>query len=75
MDISLGNLDSRGFPGGSDGKEKACSARDPGSTPGLGRCPGVGNDNPLQCPCLGNSLERGAWWPKVHGVIESDTIE
>ena len=30
--------------GGSDGKEYACNARDPGSTPGLGRSPGEGND-------------------------------
>ena len=29
-----------GFPGGSDGKESACTARDPGSNPGLGRSPG-----------------------------------
>ena len=28
-----------GFPGGSDGKESACSAGDLGSIPGLGRCP------------------------------------
>jgi len=38
----------RGFPGGSDGKASACSARDRGSIPGLGRCPGEGNGNPLQ---------------------------
>ena len=35
------------FPGGSDGKESACSAGDPGSIPGLGRSPGEGNGNPL----------------------------
>ena len=33
------------FPGGSDGKEPACSAGDPGSIPGLGRCPGEGQGN------------------------------
>ena len=38
-----------GFPGGSDGKESACSAGNPGSVPGLGRYPGEGNGNPLQC--------------------------
>jgi len=32
-----------GFPGGSDGKESACNAGDPGSIPGLGRSPGEGN--------------------------------
>ena len=36
------------FPGGSDGKESACDARDLGSIPGLGRFPGEGNDNLLQ---------------------------
>ena len=30
------------FPGGSDGKESACNARDPGSIPGLGRYPDKG---------------------------------
>ena len=34
------------FPGGSDGKESACSAGDPGSIPGLGRSPGEGNSLP-----------------------------
>ena len=36
-----------GFPGGSDGKESACNAGDPGSIPGSGRSPGGGNGNPL----------------------------
>ena len=36
-----------GFPGGSDGKESACDARDLGSIPRLGRSPGEGNGNPL----------------------------
>ena len=37
-----------GFPGGSDGKESACSAGDWGSIPGLGRSPEEVNGNPLQ---------------------------
>ena len=37
-----------GFPGGSDGKDSAHNAGDPGSTPGSGRSPGEGNGNPLQ---------------------------
>ena len=36
-----------GFPGGSDGKESACSAGDLGSIPGSGRSPGGGHGNPL----------------------------
>ena len=36
------------FPGGSGGKESACSIGDLGSTPDLGRSPGEGNGNPLQ---------------------------
>ena len=34
--------------------------RDVGSVPGSGRSPGVGNGNPLQNSCLGNSMDRGA---------------
>ena len=37
-----------GFPGGSDSKESACSAGDPGSVPRSGRSPGEGNGNPFQ---------------------------
>ena len=38
----------QGFPGGSDGKESACSVGDLGSMPGLGRSSGGGHGNPLQ---------------------------
>ena len=47
------------FPGGSDGKECVCNARDPGSVPGSGRSPGEGNGNPLQYSCLENPMDRG----------------
>ena len=50
-----------GFPGGSDGKESACNAGDLGSIPGLGGSPGEENDNPLQNPCLENSMDRRVW--------------
>ena len=50
----------RGLPGGSDGKESACSAGDPGSIPGLGKSPGEGNGYPLQYSCLENPMDRGA---------------
>ena len=35
--------------------------------------PGVGNSNPLQYSCLGNPMDRGAWWATVHGVAKSLT--
>ena len=60
-----------GFPGGSDGKESVCNVGAPGSIPGLGRSPGEGNGNPLQCSCLENSKDKGAWGVTVHGVTES----
>ena len=47
---------------GSDSKESAWNAADAGSIPGSGRSPGEGNGNPLQCSCLTNSTDRGAWW-------------
>ena len=37
-----------GFPGGSDHKESACNAGDPGSIPEMGKSPGEGNGDPLQ---------------------------
>ena len=48
-------------------------ARDTGSIPGLGRSPGVGNGNPLQCSCLDNAMDRGTWRATVHGVAKSQT--
>ena len=57
---------TRGSPDGSDSKESACNAGDPGSIPGSERSPGEGNGNPLQYSYLENPMERGAWW--VHGV-------
>ena len=48
-------------------------ARYVGSIPGLGRSPGKGNGNPLQCSCLENSMDRGAWQATVHAVAKSLT--
>ena len=52
---------TRGFPGGSDGKASAYNAGDPGSIPGLGRSSGEGNGNPLQYSSLENPMDGGAW--------------
>ena len=69
------NLYPPRFPG-SNGKESACNAGDPGSIPGLGRSPGGGHGNPLQPSCLENlrgqrSLAGYSSW----GCKESDTTE
>ena len=62
-----------GLPDGSDGKDFACNAGDPGSIPGSGRSPGKGNGNPLHYSCLGSPMDRGAWWATVQGVAMSQT--
>ena len=54
-----------GFPGGSDGKESACNAGDPGSIPGSGRSPGEGNGYPLQYSYLENP------WTEEFGGLQS----
>ena len=54
-----------GFPGGAavnNPPANAEDARDTGSTPGLGRSPGVGNGHPFQDSCLKNPIDRKAWW-------------
>ena len=64
-----------GFPSGSDGKESACNAGDAGLIPWSVRSHGGGYGSPLQCSCLENTNDRGAWWVTVHGVAESDMNE
>ena len=70
---SLHSLWSKGFPGGSDGKESVCRVGDLGWILGLGKFPGEENGYPLQCSCLENSMDRGAWQATVHSVTESRT--
>ena len=57
-----------GLPWWLSGKESTCNVGDVGSIPGLRRSPGDGNGHPLQCSCLGNPRDRGAWWATVHGA-------
>ena len=57
------------FLGGSDGKESASSAGDPGSIPGSGE----GNGYLLQYSYLENSMDRGTWQATVHGVTKGRT--
>ena len=54
-------------------KNPPASAGDIGSIPGLGRSPGEASGNPLQYSCLGNPMNRGAWWTIVHGVSKNQT--
>ena len=77
------------YPGFSDDKDSACNAGDQGSIARSGRSPGSsterlhfhfslsstgeGNGNPLQCSCLKNPMDRGAWWAIVHGVAKDPT--
>ena len=67
------SLNYLSFPDGPDGEESTSSVGDPGSTPGSRRSPGEGNGYPLQCSCLENSMDRGAWRAPVHRVIKNQT--
>ena len=66
--LSLKKKKKKGFPHSSVGKESACKAGDPHLIPGSGKTPGEGNGNPLQCSCLENRTDRGAWRATIHGV-------
>ena len=49
-------------------KNPPASVEDVGSISGLGASPGGGNSHPLQCSCLRNPMDRGAWQATLHGV-------
>ena len=51
----------------------AGDTRDVGSIPESGRSPGGGNGNPLHHSYLEKSMDSGAWWATVHGVVKSQT--
>ena len=57
-------------------KKSVCNVGDTGdlsSIPGSGRSLGGGNGDPLQYSCLGNPIDREAWWATFHGVTKSQT--
>ena len=62
-----------GLLGGSVVKNPPANAGDAGLIFGSGRSPGDGNGNPLQYSCLGNPMNRGAWWAPVPGATKSRT--
>ena len=69
-------VESGGLAWWLSGKESACSAGDTGDTssiPGVGRCSGEGNGNPLQYSHLENPMDRGAWQAAVQGGHKSQT--
>ena len=51
-------------------KNLPADAGDAGLIPRSGRSPEEGNGNPLQYSCLGNPMDREAWWASLHGVTK-----
>ena len=58
---------------GSGGKESTAMQETQVRSLGWEDSPGEGNGNPLQHSCLGNPMNRGAWWATVLGVTKSQT--
>ena len=73
MLVLMVHTDHAGLPQWLSGKESACNAENTDSIAGTGRSPGRGNGNPLQYTCLGNFMDRGAWWATVHIMQKSQT--
>ena len=67
----------REIVGDSSGKGPTCAnagdIRDMDLIPGSERFPGEGNGNPLQYSCMENSMDKGTWWVRVHGISKSWT--
>ena len=67
-----------GSPGSASGEEISANTgdiRDASSILGSGRSSGETNGNPLQYSCLGNAMDREAFWASVQWVAEWDTTE
>ena len=62
-----------GFPGAQMGKTLPAVQETQVPSLGLGRSPGDGNGFPLQCSCLENLIDRGAWQATVHRIANSQT--
>ena len=62
------------FPGCSVVKNPPANVGNASWIPGSGRSPGKGNGNPLQYSCLGDSMEREAWWATFHGVTKESNM-
>ena len=58
------------WPGG---KESACQCRRCRFDPWVGKMPWSRKGNLLPYSCMGNPMDRGAWWGTIHGVVESRT--
>ena len=71
--LCLVGKDKRSVPVSSVVNNTPANVGDLGSIPGLGRSPGKGNGNPLQCSCLENPKDRGAGQAMVHGITKSQT--
>ena len=63
-----------GFPESSVVKNLPGNAGDVGLIHGSGRSPGEGNENPLQYSCLGNAMDREAWWAIVHRIVKESEV-
>ena len=66
-------ISDTGVPGGSAVESLPASVGDRDSVPGSGSSPGGGHGSPLQCSCLENPMDRGAWRAAVHSVGNSRT--
>ena len=67
---------NKDFSGGAVVKNYPANTENTGDVDSLsrsGRSPGEGHGNPLQCSCLENPMDRGAWWASVHGFTKSRT--
>ena len=66
-----------GLPGGDSGKEPSCQHKrqETPVQPRMGSSRGGGHSSPLQCSCLENPMDRGAWRATVHSCKELDTTE